>query len=59
MQLPIDVSRFVGRQSRIETRHGWIDGTIVAVGARGVDITSGSTTARIPARDVRNIRPAA
>lgn len=38
MQIPIDPTRLLGRRSRLHTTTGIIDGTILAVGAKGFDI---------------------
>jgi hypothetical protein len=50
MQTPIDPTRLHGRRSRLHTTSGIIDGTILAVGARGFAVQT-------PDRSVRRLRP--
>jgi hypothetical protein len=44
MQTPIDPTRLLGRRSRLHTSEGVIDGTILAVGAKGFSIEMADRT---------------
>lgn len=46
MQIPIDPTRLLGRHSRLHTTSGIIDGTILAVGAKGFSIETADRKVR-------------
>lgn len=52
MQSPIDPVRLLGRHSTVETSTERHEGTIVAAGVRGVDISIAGVVTRVPAGDV-------
>lgn len=51
MQIPIDPTRLLGRHSRLHTTSGTIDGTILAVGAKGFAIETKD-------KEIRRLTPA-
>lgn len=46
MHTPIDPTRLLGRRSRLHTADGIVEGTILAVGARGYSIRTADRTVR-------------
>jgi hypothetical protein len=52
MQSPIDPVRLLGRHSKVETTRGSFEGTIVAAGARGVDLAAAGGVMRLNLSDV-------
>lgn len=58
MHTPVNPARMIGRQSKVHTASGILDGTIVAVGSKGVSIALSSGIVKVPNREVFSIRPA-
>ena len=55
MHSSTDPTRMLGRHSRVETSTGVIDGTILAVGARGVSIAVQRQVVQVPPADIHGI----
>ncbi len=55
MHSSTDPTRMLGRRSRVETATGTIDGTILAVGARGVSIAVRRQVVQVPPADIQGI----
>ncbi len=58
MQTMTDPTMMLGRQSRVLTANGVIDGTILAVGAKGVSIAVEREVVRIRPSDIESITAA-
>lgn len=58
MQSTTDPTMMLGRQSRVRTSSGEIDGTILAVGAKGVSIAVDRQVVRIRPGDIHSITAA-
>ncbi len=58
MQSTTDPTMMLGRQSRVLTSKGVIDGTILAVGAKGVSIAVERQVVRIRPGDIESITAA-
>lgn len=58
MHTMTDPTTLLGRHSKVTTPSGVINGTVLAVGAKGVSIAVGREVVRVPPADVMGISAA-
>ena len=58
MHSTTDPTMLLGRHSRVETSGGTINGTILAVGAKGVSVAVDRHVVRVPPAEIHHISAA-